>query len=90
LGHTLPSSKASTFSPAGKFGSAYPDFGQGFSPSRSGWALYHYSLWEAASSSSTQAFMLIGTLFLLPIILMYTGWSYWVFRGKTSETLGYH
>jgi hypothetical protein len=27
---------------------------------------------------STQAFMLIGTLFLLPIILiMYTAWSYW-------------
>jgi cytochrome bd ubiquinol oxidase subunit II len=51
---------------------------------------YHYSLWEAASSSSTQAFMLIGTLFLLPVILMYTGWSYWVFRGKISETLGYH
>jgi cytochrome bd ubiquinol oxidase subunit II len=34
--------------------------------------------------------MLIGTLFLLPIILMYTAWSYWVFRGKVSETLGYH
>jgi len=51
---------------------------------------YHYTLWDAASSSSTQAFMLIGTLFLLPIILMYTAWSYWVFRGKVSETLGYH
>jgi cytochrome bd ubiquinol oxidase subunit II len=51
---------------------------------------YHYTLWEAASSASTQAFMLIGTLFLLPIILMYTAWSYWVFRGKVSETLGYH
>ena len=51
---------------------------------------YHYTLWEAASSPSTQAFMLIGTLFLLPIILMYTAWSYWVFRGKVSETLGYH
>jgi cytochrome bd ubiquinol oxidase subunit II len=51
---------------------------------------YHYTLWEAASSASTQAFMLIGTLFLLPVILMYTGWSYWVFRGKVSETLGYH
>jgi cytochrome d ubiquinol oxidase subunit II len=51
---------------------------------------YHYTLWEAASSSSTQAFMLIGTLLLLPVILMYTGWSYWVFRGKISETLGYH
>ena len=36
---------------------------------------YHYTLWQAASSESTQAFLLIGTLFLLPIILMYTAWS---------------
>ena len=43
---------------------------------------YHYTLWQAASSPSTQAFLLIGTLFLLPVILMYTAWSYWVFRGK--------
>jgi cytochrome bd ubiquinol oxidase subunit II len=49
---------------------------------------HHYTLWQAASSASTQAFMLIGTLFLLPVILMYTAWSYWVFRGKVSETLG--
>jgi len=51
---------------------------------------YHYTLWEAASSSSTQAFLLIGTLFLLPVILMYTAWSYWVFRGKVRGDLGYH
>jgi cytochrome d ubiquinol oxidase subunit II len=51
---------------------------------------YHYSLWEAASSPSTQAFLLIGTLFLLPIILMYTAWSYWVFRGKVRGDIGYH
>ncbi|MGA2492214.1 MAG: cytochrome d ubiquinol oxidase subunit II [Roseiarcus sp.] len=50
----------------------------------------HISLWQAASSPSTQAFLLIGTLFLLPIILMYTGWSYWVFRGKVRGDLGYH
>jgi cytochrome d ubiquinol oxidase subunit II len=51
---------------------------------------YHYTLWEAASSGSTQAFLLIGTLFLLPIILMYTAWSYWVFRGKVRGEIGYH
>jgi cytochrome d ubiquinol oxidase subunit II len=51
---------------------------------------FHYSLWEAASSESTQAFLLIGTLFLLPIILMYTAWSYWVFRGKVRGDVGYH
>jgi cytochrome d ubiquinol oxidase subunit II len=51
---------------------------------------YRYTLWQAASSESTQAFLLIGTLFMLPIILMYTAWSYWVFRGKVREGAGYH
>ncbi|HEU5019613.1 MAG TPA: cytochrome d ubiquinol oxidase subunit II [Pseudolabrys sp.] len=51
---------------------------------------YHYTLWQAASSESTQAFLVIGTLFLLPIILMYTAWSYWVFRGKVRGDVGYH
>lgn len=51
---------------------------------------FHYTLWEAASSPSTQAFLLIGTLLLVPIILMYTAWSYWVFRGKVRSDVGYH
>jgi cytochrome d ubiquinol oxidase subunit II len=51
---------------------------------------YHYTLWQAASSEGTQAFLLVGTLVLLPIILMYTGWSYWVFRGKMRGDIGYH
>ena len=51
---------------------------------------YHYTLWQAASSPGTQAFLLIGTLFLLPVILMYTAWSYWVFRGKARGDVGYH
>ena len=51
---------------------------------------YRYTLWQAASSPSTQAFLLIGTLFLLPVILMYTAWSYWVFRGKARAEAGYH
>ena len=51
---------------------------------------HHYTLREAASSESTQAFLLVGTLVLLPIILLYTAWSYWVFRGKVSADIGYH
>jgi cytochrome d ubiquinol oxidase subunit II len=51
---------------------------------------HRYSLWEAASSESTQAFLLVGTLFLLPVILLYTGWSYWVFRGKIKVDPYYH
>lgn len=51
---------------------------------------YHYSLWQAASAESTQAFLAVGTLTLLPVILMYTAWSYWVFRGKVRADIGYH
>ena len=51
---------------------------------------HHFTIWQAASSQSTQAFLLIGTLFLLPVILMYTAWSYWVFRGKMRGDVGYH
>jgi cytochrome d ubiquinol oxidase subunit II len=50
----------------------------------------HFTLYEAAASPSTQAFLLIGTLFLLPVILTYTAWSYWVFRGKVRADIGYH
>jgi cytochrome d ubiquinol oxidase subunit II len=48
------------------------------------------TLWDAAAAPQSQAFLLVGTLFLLPIILMYTGWSYWVFRGKVRGDAGYH
>ena len=51
---------------------------------------YQLTLWEAASSTRTQAFLLVGTLFLLPVILTYSGWSYWVFRGKVRGDIGYH
>ena len=43
------------------------------------------SLWEAAASPRAQAFLLIGTLFLLPIIVAYTAWVYKVLWGKVDE-----
>ncbi|HXL70092.1 MAG TPA: cytochrome d ubiquinol oxidase subunit II [Rhizomicrobium sp.] len=51
---------------------------------------HHFSLEQAASDASTQIFLGVGTLFLLPIIVVYTGWSYWVFRGKVKGHIGYH
>jgi cytochrome d ubiquinol oxidase subunit II len=51
---------------------------------------YKLTLWQAAASPSTQGFLLIGTLVLLPVILLYTAWSYWVFRGKVRGDSGYH
>ena len=51
---------------------------------------HHFTLWQAASSVDTQVFLAVGTMFLLPVILMYTAWSYWVFRGKARSDIGYH
>jgi len=50
---------------------------------------HHYTLMQAASPPGTQAFLLVGTLFLLPVILFYSGWSYWVFRGKVRADVSY-
>jgi cytochrome d ubiquinol oxidase subunit II len=43
------------------------------------------TIWDAAAPHSSQSFMLVGALILIPLILAYTGWSYWVFRGKVGE-----
>jgi cytochrome bd ubiquinol oxidase subunit II len=48
------------------------------------------TLWDAATAPEGQAFLLIGTMFLIPVIFTYTGWSYWVFRGKVRAGAGYH
>ena len=48
------------------------------------------TIWDAAAAPASQMFMLIGTLILLPIILGYTGFIYWIFRGKVREGEGYH
>jgi len=47
------------------------------------------TIWQAAAPPVSQAFMLVGAALLVPLILAYTAWSYWVFRGKVSEE-GYH
>ncbi|WP_426193168.1 cytochrome d ubiquinol oxidase subunit II [Massilia sp. DWR3-1-1] len=47
------------------------------------------TIWEAATERSSQVFMLVGTAVIVPLILAYTGWAYWVFRGKVSVE-GYH
>ena len=49
-----------------------------------------YTLWEAASAYESQLFLLLGLLFVIPIVLVYTAWTYWVFRGKVRAGEGYH
>ena len=51
---------------------------------------YAVPLKDAAARDDSLAFMLAGVSVLLPIILIYTGYAYWVFRGKVSVEDGYH
>jgi cytochrome d ubiquinol oxidase subunit II len=47
------------------------------------------SIWQAAAPHTSQLFLLVGALILIPIILGYTAFAYWVFRGKVGEE-SYH
>jgi hypothetical protein len=48
------------------------------------------SIWDAASPPESMGFTLVGALFIIPFILAYTTWSYYVFRGKVRTGEGYH
>ncbi|BBP81348.1 MULTISPECIES: cytochrome d ubiquinol oxidase subunit II [Pseudomonas] len=48
------------------------------------------SIWQAAAPPQSQGFALVGALFIIPFILVYTAWSYYVFRGKVTPDQGYH
>ncbi len=48
------------------------------------------SIWAAASPPQSMGFALVGALFIIPFILAYTAWSYYVFRGKVKAGEGYH
>ena len=48
------------------------------------------TIWQAAAPDNSLAFLLIGGVVLIPIILAYTGYAYWVFRGKVNAAGGYH
>ena len=48
------------------------------------------TIWDAAAPPESQAFLLVGAIVLVPLILAYTGYAYWVFRGKVQHGVGYH
>lgn len=48
------------------------------------------TIWEAAAPDNSLAFLLVGAGVLIPVILAYTAYSYWVFRGKVNARGGYH
>lgn len=60
-----------------------------------GLALYPYAvpyqmdIFTAASEPNTLLFIFVGAAIMLPILLLYTGYSYWIFRGKVKEVIHY-
>ena len=48
------------------------------------------TIWQAASPENSQVFMLFGVAVLIPLILGYTAWAYYVFRGKVNSESSYH
>lgn len=46
---------------------------------------FRVSLWDAASSSASQKFVLIGAIIVTPVVLGYSAFAYWIFRGRTPE-----
>ncbi len=71
----------------GLFGLCFAGLGIGISPYIVPRAI---TIHEAAAPDSSLAFMLVGAVILLPLILAYTAYAYWVFRGKVDGKTGYH
>jgi cytochrome d ubiquinol oxidase subunit II len=45
------------------------------------------TIWQAANTPDSQLFTLVGYALALPITFAYTGYAYWVFRGKVAEEI---
>ena len=48
------------------------------------------TVFDAAAPRSSQLFLIVGSAVLIPTILTYTGFAYWIFRGKVKHGIGYH
>jgi cytochrome d ubiquinol oxidase subunit II len=48
------------------------------------------TIWQAAAPETSQRFLIFGVAILIPIVLAYTAYAYWVFRGKVDTNAGYH
>lgn len=50
---------------------------------------FSFTIWEAAAATTSLSLLLVGTVVFLPVILCYTAYSYYVFRGKSSNDSHY-
>ena len=50
---------------------------------------FEITIWQAAAAPESQSLMLVGTILMLPLVLGYTGYCYYLFRGKVSHETTY-
>ncbi|WP_319574224.1 cytochrome d ubiquinol oxidase subunit II [uncultured Desulfobacter sp.] len=50
---------------------------------------YRVTFRHAAAAAESQSLLLIGAVIMLPVVLAYTGYCYWIFRGKSSHETSY-
>lgn len=50
---------------------------------------YRVTFRDAAAAAESQSLLLIGAVIMLPVVLAYTGYCYWIFRGKSSHETSY-
>lgn len=80
--HKATREKRPFFSSMGIFLMGYLGLGLSLYP----WMVpFHYTLWDTAASGPGLSLMLVGVVPALPLILAYTGYCYYTFRGKTSH-----
>jgi len=49
----------------------------------------HMTIWQAAAPPSTLRFIIVGAFIMIPFLLCYTGYSYYIFRGKVNDEIRY-
>ena len=69
------------------FLSGYAGLAAGFFPNI---VPYDMTIRQAANRDNALGLMLVGVAILLPVIIGYTLWVYWLFRGKVTPDAGYH
>jgi cytochrome d ubiquinol oxidase subunit II len=50
---------------------------------------FRISFRDAAAAAASQSFLLVGALIALPVVLAYTGFCYYLFRGKAPDESSY-
>lgn len=50
---------------------------------------YQKTIWQCASPDNTLTFLLFGTVLMIPILLIYTGYAYHIFKDKVTDVISY-